>query len=248
MTTLSPTENTQQIGAQGVPTPEASQPVGAGASQGTDTIPDWAKDLVRRVDDAEKVSRSKQSEVDKKLAAGNKDYKQSIEPIVESARRSMNLDEAQTATFRNQLIQDEMQRRVFGVETAISPASPALQGSEAVGAASIGEWDVLQKSQMSTNDPQVIQAVLSAKGDPIVLAMSLGELKAQRAVQTPPNPAVNAGLVSGSSAQVAPNRDQLKAGYTQEMQAARGNRDQCLAVQAKYKAQGLDIENIGLLT
>lgn len=242
MTPTNPTENTLQVGEGQAATPAASQPAGAGASQGTDPVLERLNAFEKRLQASEGVARSKQSEADKVISATRKDFKKEIEPIVESARRSLNLDDAQAAAYRNQLIQDEMQRRVFDGESN-SPAAPALPGSGTGSAAQIGEWDVLQESKLNAEDPDVAQAIVDAGGNAVKLAMALGKIQAKRENQSPPNLALNAGLVNGSGV-TAPNQAELKAGYTNELQAARGNRELVKSIQAKYQAQGLDTGNI----
>ncbi len=197
MTTPNPTENTPQAGALQDANLDASQTAGAGASQGTDELRDLLKSLTKRVEAAENVSRSKQSEADKVTAAVRKDFKKEIEPIVESARRSLNLTDEQTVAYRNQLIQDEMQRRVFDSEPS-SPASPALQGSEAQGAADTSVKRLVEKMQLDINDPQVVQAIRENR-DIVDLSAAFAEIQYVKKTSPTPTPATMAPPAGGAS-------------------------------------------------
>ena len=194
MTTLViPTESTPQIVAPNANS-AASQSAPAGASQGQEVMPQWAKDLAARVEAAEKVSRSKQSEADRAIAASNKRTKADIDAEVLRVTTYGGLTPEQSAAYRNSLVNDAIQQQYFNEQ----PAN-ALPGNGAQTApAQLSELDVLQKSNMSTSDPDVAQAVLAANGDPIALAMSLGALTAKRASSPPTSTGANAGIIVGS--------------------------------------------------
>ena len=61
-----------------------------------------------------------------------------------------------------------------------------------------------------------------------------------------PHPASPAGVVQSAATggQPVKGREALKADYVKELQAVRGSKASVKAVQAKFKAQGLDVENI----
>lgn len=228
------TDSGQQAGAQGA-NPVASPPVGVQPNSQTPDLSVLVKNLQAEVNALKGDKDRGVSRVSKEL--------DNIKPMLEKVMQFVELTPDQQRQIQRDFEFDAMKQQVYG--SPLQPSAPASQGSGAVSATQFGEFDVLQFLGMSTSDPEVSNALIQANGNPLNLAVSLGELRARRAVQSPPNPAVNAGLVSGA-APIAPNRAEMVAGYKNELQAARGSKTAVRDIQSKYRTMGLDVDNIGL--
>jgi hypothetical protein len=190
-----PTENTPQTGAQDA-NPAASQAVPGSASQGTQDVYKLVQDLARRVEAAESVSRSKQSEADKVIAASNKNSRQEIDAMVEKVSRIQGLDEKQSAALRSQLLYEEVQNRVFADERPA--AQPASQGSGTESAPQLDELEVVKFFELRTSDPDVARAILEADGNTAMLKKSLATLVVKREQSNAPSTGANAGILTGA--------------------------------------------------
>lgn len=237
MATLNPTESTTQIEAQNANS-DASQTGGGGASQGTpEQSPAW-KDLVKRVENAERFA---QSQHDKSVAAENKQAKKTyldeIAPQVEQAAKFAGWDAVQTENYRQHLLGQEMQRRVLGSNDP-APVAPASQGSEEDSAVEFGGVAIglLAGFGLQSSDPEVSQALLSNSGDVAKTTSALMAIRDKRINQPAPNPA-GIGIPTGGS---IPNADvdylygelaELSKNYT-------ANKPQIESMKTKLRAAG----------
>lgn len=242
-----PTDSTPQTGAQVAQT-AASQAAEQGNSQGqTESMPEWFKPFAEQIKNATAVAQSKQSEADKVRAAlgkqVKKDYAKEIEPIVESAKLTLGLDENQVIAYRKQLLQDEVNRRVLSGDEQ-TPVTPEPQGSATSETATFGEAAVLAEFQMSESDPDVMRAVEQAGGNALRLASNLASLKERRAKAPQPSLSSVASPSTGTPP-VPATSDQLQTAYLKELQTAAG---QGYAagdkIKEKYRQLGVPVDDI----
>jgi hypothetical protein len=242
-----PTDSTPQAGAQVAQT-DASQ-AAQGDSQGAATMPEWFKPFAEQIKNANAVAKSKQSEADKVRAAlgkqVKKDYAKEIEPIVESARLTLGLDDAQVAAYRRDLLQAEVNRRVLSGDEQ-TPVETQPQGSGAVETATFGEAEVLAELKMSESDPEVMQAMAQAGGNPLKLAAGLATLKEKRA-KAPQPTLSSAAAATGGTFVPESTVAQLTTQYTKDMLAARGNATLLKQIKAEAAKKGVPVDSIGFV-
>lgn len=143
---------------------------------------------------------------------------------------------------RHELRLREIEDRIGTQEP--SPATPPSSGTRSDEKASEIALGILNAFGLQSTDPEVAQILTAHADDPAKLAAGLATFYQSKQG----SPAATAATIAQPGNQAAPGdktQAQLKAGYIQEMQSARGNRDKVIAVQKKYSAQGLDISQIG---
>lgn len=210
-----PTDAAQQPGATETPISDPSQQPVPGNSQGPEVMPEWANQFMQGVDAriarAEKIASGKQSEADKARAALNKqvkrDYEKEIDSIVATARHTLQLDDAQAAAYRRELVQAEVNRLVLSGEQ--EPAEATSPGSGAVEATNFGTTDIVNSFGLNTNDTDVIQAMANAGDDVFALNKSLAALIVKRAQAPQPTAASTAIAAGGGAIQASVDTDAL---------------------------------------
>lgn len=212
-------------------------------------MPEWFKPYAQQLANAQKVSSSKQSEADKATAALNKqikrDYAVEIEPIVEQAKITLGLDDAQTAAYKKDLLQREVNRRVLSAEAQV-PTETASLGSATEQVTNFGEMEVLTKFKMSANDPDVLAVMEQANGNAVDLAYGLSELKTTRAAKPQPSLSANAASTSGiHTPQETPEK--LVADYQKDMLAARGNVALLKQVKETARKKGVPVDTVAFV-
>ena len=210
-------------------------------------MPDWFKPYAKRLDESEKIARSKQSEADRASAALNKqvkrDFGAEVDRAVASATEELGLTPQQAQQYKRRLINDEMQRRVF--EPQEEPQNSALPGSEAQKGPGFGELEILTAFGVTTSTPGVLDAMKSANGDPVALISGLRAIGESRAQLPTPSTATNAAPISGGT---PPQKSQseLLTEYSQKMRAARGNPATLQSIKEEYRNAGLPVDQVVL--
>lgn len=171
-----------------------------------------------------------------KDAAVNR-MEKAVAPLLDYAKYLPNVSEEEIAEARRKAALDEFIAEKYG-QNQPAPSSPAQVTPPA---AQVDAQSIVTALQLNANDPDVAKIVVEKTGPELIAA--LANVAVAKKLQPSPTPAQGAAPVGGVPPQET--LDSLAAEYTKEVQANFGKREVIKAIQARYKAKGLDVTKIG---
>lgn len=202
-----------------------------------------------------------QAQTDSKTSDGASDGEQSfdldsrfgetvkdLETRIEQAKReAQSTKDKEFANIRKELTQ--LKTTTVALHDIIrqqsASSAPPSRGNEDAGEASalVQEMFVLagvaQDTEAVANSPEYI-SFFAANGGKADVAKAAGYLKALKSRQSTPS----AAAIAQPAGDKTPDPDKVQE-YTREMVAARGNPGELRRIKAKYRSDGLDVDNVG---
>jgi len=226
--TPNPNDSGNTPPTEGQPGPSVGQ--GGAPAELAEAISKALEPFAKRLEEVDSRSRALQGDKDRGVKKVEGDIQKLWAEIEEAKKKGLDADEFAYRKQVQALIDQQSQ------PPKTSQAAPDTSGIIAFAGS------IASAAKIDTSDPEYVQIVAKNANNPSQLITDLTVLVQRRATQPTPTGA-QAPAVTGVPPQQL-SGSELVSAYKREMMAARGKKNELLAIREKYRSQGCPVDSV----